>query len=150
MKRMKILLAFLVLTFAVACGQKADDTFKKPIYFEQGLTTVRVTFPDGSFLESAVGSGTTVTWSTLAGKPSTFPPDAHTHSYNDITEKPGSIELVDALKSLPGGVPILILTQAQINALVIPVGESRIVVNSSIGALQYWTGTVWKIFPTTN
>lgn len=28
------------------------------------------------------------TWSTLEGKPSTFPPSAHTHSYNDLTDKP--------------------------------------------------------------
>lgn len=28
------------------------------------------------------------TWSTLEGKPSTFPPSTHTHSYNDLTDKP--------------------------------------------------------------
>ena len=28
------------------------------------------------------------TWSNLAGKPDTFPPAAHTHSYNDLTDKP--------------------------------------------------------------
>lgn len=28
------------------------------------------------------------TWSSLEGKPSTFPPSAHTHSYNDLTDKP--------------------------------------------------------------
>jgi len=28
------------------------------------------------------------TWSSLEGKPSTFPPSTHTHSYNDLTDKP--------------------------------------------------------------
>jgi len=28
------------------------------------------------------------TWSSLEGKPSTFPPTTHTHSYNDLTDKP--------------------------------------------------------------
>lgn len=36
------------------------------------------------------GSGYTKpqTWDTLSGKPATFPPSAHTHSYNDLTDKP--------------------------------------------------------------
>ena len=28
------------------------------------------------------------TWETLPGKPATFPPSTHTHSYNDLTDKP--------------------------------------------------------------
>jgi hypothetical protein len=28
------------------------------------------------------------TWDSLSGKPATFPPAAHTHSYNDLTDKP--------------------------------------------------------------
>lgn len=37
------------------------------------------------------GAATTaVTWSTLEGKPSAFPPSAHTHAWADITGKPST------------------------------------------------------------
>lgn len=31
-----------------------------------------------------------LTWSNITGKPSTFPPDAHTHAYADLTGKPST------------------------------------------------------------
>lgn len=34
------------------------------------------------------GGGVAVTWATLSGKPSTFPPAAHTHAWGDVTGKP--------------------------------------------------------------
>lgn len=36
----------------------------------------------------ATAPATTVTWSTLSGKPATFPPSSHTHLWADITDKP--------------------------------------------------------------
>lgn len=38
----------------------------------------------------ATAPATTVTWSTLSGKPATFPPSSHTHLWADLTDKPVS------------------------------------------------------------
>ena len=35
-----------------------------------------------------IGLPTTPTWSTLSGKPTTFPPEAHSHAFDSITERP--------------------------------------------------------------
>jgi hypothetical protein len=146
MKRMKLTLGLLIIMVAVACGQKADDTFKKPMYFEQGLTTVRVTFPDGSFIESAIGLGTTVTWSTLAGKPLTYPPAIHTHSYNDLIDKPVSIELAAALAEL--GI-YLGKTTTELN-LIIPVGGFGIALDKTTGTYKIWQNGGWRDVATLN
>ena len=37
MKKMKLLIGLLLVTFTVACGQKKDDTFTKPMYFPAGI-----------------------------------------------------------------------------------------------------------------
>jgi hypothetical protein len=180
MKKMKLLFGFLLLTL-IACGQNKSDTFQKPMYFNYGITTTRITFTDGTFMTTKPITGTGMVYPS-AGIPvstgtawagSITNNSAHwdlgyqaylwgNHSglykllnakvdyVTEVINKPGEIELIDALKSLPGGVPILILTQAQINALVIPAGESRLVVNSTDGILQYWTGSGWKGFPTVN
>lgn len=49
---------------------------------------------------SANGGGTadSVDWSNIQNKPSVFTPSAHSHSYNDLTEKP-TIPIVDVTKS---------------------------------------------------
>lgn len=36
------------------------------------------------------GSGESVSWADVAGKPATFPPETHTHAYADITGKPAT------------------------------------------------------------
>lgn len=144
MKRMKILLALLLTTFAVACGQKADDTFEKMMYFNQGLTTIKITFPDGSSISSAIGLGTTATWETLAGKPATYPSDWVT-----MINKPGVIELKAALEQL-GYLPIPTQTTAEINAMVVPVGEAGIVKDSILDCYKIWSNGAWRILPTTN
>lgn len=177
MKKMK-LIGILILFTLIACGQNKSDTFTKPMYFNQGLTTTRITFTDGSYMTTKPTGGVTMVYPS-AGIPistgtawsgSITNNSAHwdlawswgDHSglykllnakvdyVTEVINKPGEIELIDALKSLPGGVPILILTQTQIDALVIPSGESRLVVNSTDGVMQFWNGTAWKGFPTVN
>lgn len=36
------------------------------------------------------GGGGSVSWGDVQGKPSTFPPDSHSHAYGDITGKPAT------------------------------------------------------------
>ena len=52
MKKMKLVLMLLVVTFTIACGQKKDDTFSKPMYFPQGIyigidPVLHLTWPTG-------------------------------------------------------------------------------------------------------
>ena len=149
MKKMKLLTIFFFATFAVACGQKADDTFLKPMYFNFGLSTTKITFPDGTSMNTALTGGTTY-WSDVLSKPLLFPPIAHTHDYDiDLTNKPGTIQLQEAISQMPG-IDFPVLTQAEINALVLPIKKGKIVINSTANAMQWYDGLTWKIFPTTN
>lgn len=144
MKKMKIILALLLITL-YACGQKkADDTFTKMMYFDKGLTTIEITFPDGSKLSSAVGL-TSVTWTTLAGKPLTFPPATHTHAYNDITGKPDEVQLIVALSEL--GI-YLGKTTTEINAIV-PLNGFGIAFDKTLSVYKVYQNG-WRILPTTN
>ena len=139
MKRMKLLFAILLITFAYACGQiTPDHDFKVPI------RVVTIIFPDGSSISSAIGLGTTVTWETLAGKPVTYPSDWET-----MIHKPGVIELKEALEQL-GYLPIPTQTTAEINATVVPVGEAGIVKDSTLDCYKIWSNGAWRILPTTN
>jgi hypothetical protein len=171
MKRMKILLALIVLTFVYACGQKPDDTFTKPIYFPAGIyigtdSTLHITWPTGT------GS---VTWDAILNKPLTFAPSVHNHdllykaityvpawaeitgkptlfsgSYKDLTDKPGSIELGIALQQLRGIIPHR-YTTVQIEALMPTAEEEGMeVYDLTLHVKKYWNGTMWKIIPTTN
>ena len=98
MKKMKLSLILLIATVAVACGQKADDTFLKPVYFPKGIylgadPVLHLTWPTGS--ESII-------WDSVLFKPLLFPPIAHTHDYAiDLTNKPGTIQLQEAILQLP-------------------------------------------------
>jgi hypothetical protein len=40
-------------------------------------------------IAAAIGSGGSVSWSSITGKPSTFPPSSHTHVAADITDLVG-------------------------------------------------------------
>ena len=171
---MKLLVILLIAIFAVACGQKADDTFLKPMYFDFGLTTTKIIFPDGTSMNTVPTGGQTVTWLTLTGKPATFPPDVHNHStlyrpltwvpvwgeisekpiffsgsYTDLTDKPGTIELAAALAQL-GYLPIPGQTTAAINATVVPAGEGGIVKDATLDCYKIWSNGVWKVLITNN
>jgi hypothetical protein len=85
------------------------------------------------------------TWTSLTGKPLTFIPTSHTHDYNtDIINKPPTESLSVALAGLPG-MKLPRLTQAQIDALTPTTTDAILVVNTTVDALQYWTGTQWVI-----
>jgi len=118
----------------------------------------------------------TVTWDAITGKPTLFPPSAHTHdllyrpltwvptwndvsgkplfhavaisgSYNDLKDKPVTMELSEAIPALPG-LDLPRLTQTQINALT-PV-EGKMIWNLTDHVLQIYNGTKWVIYPTAN
>ena len=149
MKKMKLLTIFFLATFAVACGQKADDTFLKPMYFNFGLSTTEIIFPDGTSMNTALTGGTTY-WSDVLSKPLLFPPIAHTHDYDiDLTNKPGTIELAEALAQLEY-LPIPGKTTAEINAIVVPVGKSGIVKDTTLDCYKVWANGVWKVLITNN
>ena len=141
MKRMKLLSLLFLITFTVVYCQP-DKEFTKPI------KVVSITFPDGSILSSAIPVGTTVTWSTLAGKPATYPPTAHTHDYNtEITNKPEVISLDTAISQL-SGIKLPVLNTTQINALT-PVAGT-LVYDNTLNVLKVYSGSVWKIIITSN
>jgi len=149
MKTMKISLILLIATFAVACRQKGDDTFTKPMYFNFGLTATKITFPDGTSMNTAPTGGATY-WNDVLSKPLTFPPIAHTHNYAiDLTNKPGTIELATALKQL-GYLPIPGQTTAAINAIVVPAGKSGIVKDVTLDCYKIWSNGIWRIIITAN
>jgi len=158
---------------AVACGQKADDTFTKPVYFNFGLTTTRITFPDGtSMISVPTGTGGSVTWDAILNKPLTFAPSVHSHdllykaityvptwaeitgkptffsgSYTDLTNKPTEIELQQAISEL-NVILIPKKTTAEI-ALMTPVAGS-FVYDITLNVLKIGNGTVFKVLITAN
>lgn len=161
--------------FTTACGQKADDTFTKPMYFNQGLTTTKIIFPDGtSMITIPTGTGS-VTWDAILSKPLTFPPSVHNHdllykaityvpawaeitgkpdffsgNYKDLTNKPDSIELGKALQQMRGIIPPR-YTTAQIEALVPTAEEEGLeVYDITLHVKKYWNGNLWKIVITSN
>jgi len=143
MKTMKLSLILLIATFAVACGQKADDTFDKVITFNYGFRFS----PTGPIYTSLPSIGVTY-WSDVLSKPLTFPPIAHTHDYAiDLTNKPGTIQLAEALGQL-GYLPIPGKTTAEINAIVVPAGKGGIVRDATLDCYKVWSNGVWKVLMT--
>ena len=145
MKTMKISLILLIATFAVACGQKADDTFDKVITFNYGFRFS----PTGQIYTSLPSIGATY-WNDVLSKPLNFPPIAHTHDYTtDLTKLPGTIELAEAIEQL-GYLPIPGKTTAEINAIVVSAGKSGIVKDATLDCYKVWSNGAWRIIPTTN
>ena len=141
---MKISVLLLLLTFACACGQKADDTFQKPMYFPYGIyigsdTNLHLTWPTGTG---------TATWESILYKPLTFPPIAHTHDYNtEITNKPPQIPLQEALSAMD----VLVIpkrTTAQIEAMTPTAGS--FVYDVTLNVLKIGNGSVFQILITAN
>lgn len=64
---------------------KADKAGGTPLvdealdHFEQGILDAH---------EIAESSASTAKWGSVEGKPASFPPAEHAHSYNDLTDKP--------------------------------------------------------------
>lgn len=88
-------------------------------------------------------------WTDVSGKP-IFHAVAISGSYNDLTDKPATMELAEALAALPGW-KLPKLTQAQINAITpTPELEGTVLWNLTDHVLQIYNGTKWLIYPTTN
>ncbi len=138
MKKMKLTIVFLFVLFTAAICQEPDHDFTVPI------KVVSIVFPDGSVLNSAELSQT-VTWSSVQDKPELFPPTAHRHSYNDLDDLPGEVELKDALNTLDY-LPVPGKTTAEINSLV-PTGGA-IVYDKTLNVYKVWKG-YWSIIATT-
>lgn len=171
MKKMKLTLVLLIVTFAVAFCQP-DKVFKEQITVEKGIK-----FGDGTIQLTAPTNGV-ADWNTMINKPSVFNPDltktnplyksiawvpswndvtgkpvfsivATSGSYLDLKDKPAELELDVAISQLKG-IDFPVLTQTEINALPVPVKKGKVVINSTANVMQWFDGTTWKIFPTTN
>lgn len=166
MKKMKVLLGILLLTFAVACGQ-ADKEFNSIVTFNKGFR-----FSTTGIIYTSLPSGGTADWNTLLNKPTTFPstwltvsgkplvfnpdltitnplyrPITWKPDYNtDILNKPAEVQLDIAISEL-NGIKLPVLTTVQINALIPAVGT--IVYDQTLNVLKIYTGT-WKVIITSN
>lgn len=136
MKKIAILLGLLMLTLQGGCQE--DKTFKEVVTFEKGFR-----FSQTGTIQTIpfTGTSTNVTWESITGKPLTFPPAAHQHSYNDLTDKPQTVDLQAAIQSM-NVILIPKLTTAQITTISPAAGS--LVFDTSLGVLKIGTGTVWK------
>lgn len=67
----------------------------------------KVLFGDGVWRDAPTGGDGTVTWANVTGKPSTFPPSAHTHPYGDITGAPSIPTTPEDIGAQPAGSYVL-------------------------------------------
>jgi hypothetical protein len=176
MKKMKLVLMLLVVTFTIACGQKKDDTFSKPMYFPQGIyigidPVLHLTWPTGGStiypsagipLSTGTAWGTSIVnnssaWNTAVTEAHTaFLYGPHAGLYKllnakvdyvtEVINKPAEVELSTAILQVP--VLFEVLTQIQINALT-PV-KGKVVINSTDNVMQWYNGVKWIVFATTN
>ena len=165
---MKISVLLLLLTFTLAYCQP-DKTFTEVVTFEKGFR-FNVS-GEIQLLPYLGGSGGVVNWTDVLNKPLVFAPDLSitnplyksigyvpswaeitgkpiffSGSYLDLTDKPGEIELSEAILQIP--VLFQVFTQVQINTLT-PI-KGQVVINSTDNALQWYDGTQWHTFATTN
>lgn len=141
----KIAFLLILALFTLEGGCQEDKTFKQVVTFEKGFR-----FSEGGQIQTLPFMGGTVgdiTWESITGKPTVFPPATHQHSYNDLTEKPTTVEFLDVLKQL-NVLFIEKLTTAQINAREPEAG--LLVYDTSLGVLKMGNGTAWKTLITGN
>ena len=141
MKKLFILIALFLLTLQGGCQE--DKVFKEVVTFEKGFR-----FNTNGIVQTIpfTGQSSTVTWETLPGKPSTFPPSAHTHPYTDVIGTP-QIDLQAAI----GQMKYIELPQAtttEINALVIPAGKIVEIWDKTLKCKKVWDGAMWKVYIT--
>jgi len=140
MKKLAILLGLLMLTLQGGCQE--DKIFKEVVTFEKGFKFS----PTGAIQTIPfTGTSTAVTWESITGKPITFPPDLHLHDYDEIENKPSTVELQAAIASM-NVILIPKLTTAQIAALTPSAGS--LVFDTSLGVLKLGSGTQWKVLIT--
>lgn len=139
----KLLFIAIVFSFGlVACAQ-VDQTFTKPIH------VVEIIFADGTSLKSAPVPGT-LEWAGIIGKPLTYPPAPHRHSWSDLDDLPVLVNLQDALETL-GYLPIPQKSTTELASVILPAGKSGIVYDKTLKVYKLWDGQGWlKIVITNN
>lgn len=85
---------FALTTSSVQTGDTVKVTGTGKMYFVKDDS--KLTTEDGYEVYTA-GSATSVPWSGITGKPSTFTPSAHTHTKSQITDFPGALPNPSAL-----------------------------------------------------
>ena len=66
----------------------AADVGALPATYTPPVTSVNGMTGDVVIQGSGGGTAESVAWEDVTGKPSTYPPDEHAHSYNDLSDKP--------------------------------------------------------------
>jgi hypothetical protein len=151
MKKIKLILVLLLVTYTASFCQ-ADKDFNAVVTFNKGFR-----FSTTGTIYTSLPSATIADWNTIINKPLTFAPAAHNHdilykpityipTWTEVTGKPESVQLVDAILSLQG-IKLPVLTTVQINALTPTVG--LLVYDSTLNVLKIYVGT-WKIIITAN
>jgi len=153
MKTMKISVLLLFVTFTLAYCQP-DKTFTEVVTFEKGF---RFNVPgEIQLLPYLGGSGGVVNWTDVLNKPLVFAPDlsitnllykpiSYTPTYAELLDKPGEIELQEAISQL-SGIKLPVLTTVQIDALTTEAGT--LVYDATLNVLKINTGNLWKILIT--
>jgi len=150
---MKISVLLLFVTFTLAYCQP-DKTFTEVVTFEKGLR-FNVS-GEIQLLPYLGGSGGVVNWTDVLNKPLVFTPDlsitnllykpiSYTPTYAELLDKPGEIELQEAISQL-SGIKLPVLTTVQIDALTTEAGT--LVYDATLNVLKINTGNLWKIIIT--
>ena len=150
---MKISVILLLVTFTLAYCQP-DKTFTEVVTFEKGFR-FNVS-GEIQLLPYLGGSGGVVNWTDVLNKPLVFAPDlsitnllykpiSYTPTYAELLDKPGEIELQEAISQL-SGIKLPVLTTVQIDALTTEAGT--LVYDATLNVLKINTGNLWKIIIT--
>jgi hypothetical protein len=182
MKKIILVLGFIGLTL-VACSQAEDQTFNKIIWVKQGIkfgdNTIQTTAMTGTGTvtwNAITGKPTFATvatsgsyndllnkpllfdgtWTSLSGKPLTFPPAAHNHDldykpityvpdYSEITNKPTTVELVDAIAATE----YLVIPKLSTDQIILLTPRAGMFIyDLTLNVLKIYNGTEWKILIT--
>jgi hypothetical protein len=176
MKR-TILILIVLINGILVFAQSFDNTFSVPIAanggirYSDGSIGVSANVTSISLPWSSVtGKPTTIagygitdafngTWNSLTGKPSTFPASAHNHdllykpityvpAWNEITNKPDTVALKDAIPLL-NYIALPQKTTIQINAMT-GQSEGALVYDLTLHVIKYWNGSIWKLIAALN
>jgi hypothetical protein len=140
MKKIAILLGLLMITLQGGCQE--DKIFKEVVTFEKGFK-----FSSTGQIQTIpfTGTSTSVSWESITGKPLTFPPAAHTHSYAEITAVP-TVDLQAALNDM--GI-YFGKTTAEINAIV-PKSGFGIAYDITLNVYKVYKNGIWSTVITGN
>ncbi|HRS20956.1 MAG TPA: hypothetical protein P5510_04280, partial [Clostridia bacterium] len=132
--KIAMLLGLLMITLQGGCQE--DKTFKEVVTFEKGFR-----FSSTGQIQTIpfTGTSTNVTWESITGKPLTFPPSAHTHSYAEITSVP-TVDLQAALNDM--GI-YFGKTTAEINAI-IPKNGFGIAYDITLNVYKVYKNGIWS------